>query len=72
MYIARKKEDPYTFILQRTPIRKTTWTIYPADGSTPYKYKDFIGDDCLYINYWEAKRLLGKGNMIRKGTQKEI
>lgn len=31
MYIAHKKEDPYSFILQRTPIRKTTWTIYPAD-----------------------------------------
>lgn len=71
MYIARKKEDPYSFILQRTPVRKITWVVSPSNSDS-YKYKDFIGDDCLYINYWEAKRLLGKGNMIRKGTQKEI
>lgn len=71
MYIARKKEDPHSFILQRTPVRKTTWTVSPGNSDS-YKYKDFIGDDCLYINYWEAKKLLGKGNMIRRGTQKEI
>lgn len=71
MYIARKKEDPHSFILQRTPVRKTTWIVSPGSPDS-YKYKDFIGDDCLYINYWEAKRLLGKENMIRKGTQKEI
>ena len=71
MYIARKKEDPHSFILQRVPVRKITWVIKPGEPDS-YKYKDFIGDDCLYINYWEAKKLLGKGNMIRKGTQKEI
>lgn len=72
MYIARKKMDDYTFILQRTPVEKIDWIVYPRDGSEPYKYRDFRGENCVYIDKQEAKKLLGKGNMIRKGTQKEI
>ena len=73
MFIARRKQDPYTFVLRASgPVTKTQFITYHEDGTTSTSTDFIADDDAIYLEWYKAKKLFKGRHMIRRGTQIEI